>query len=176
MNNYFNNLKQFNMPNDFNGPYPNGFQNLDNSKKDKNLIRKLEKQAGDNMTFNKCGYNGNADPNKLYDVYNGYIRGNMFPELFNQYKISRPYDIKPMNNQAELLTKLNAYCFASHDLNLYLDTHPNDREMINLFKEFTQDSKIATEEYENKYGPILVDSSLTYPWAWNDSPWPWENN
>ncbi len=180
MNNYYN-AGEINMPNNFNSIYPGAFNNLNgqvnynNSNIDMKLINKLKKQAGDNMTFNMCGYSGDADPNKLYDIYNGFIRGNMFPELFNQYKLSRPYDIKPMNEQAELLTKVDAYCFAAHEVNLYLDTHPYDRDMINLFKELSEDSNNVIKEYETKYGPLFVDSSKTYPWAWNDSPWPWEN-
>ena len=127
------------------------------------------------MNFNKCDYNGKTGPNDLYDVYNGYIRGNMFPALFNQYKLERPYEIKPLNAQAEMLTKVSAYGFATHDLNLYLDTHPDDRDMVNLFKEFSSDFKRAYNEYERQFGPLFVDDSETYPWAWNDTPWPWEN-
>ena len=172
MNNYFNSMG---VNNGFDINNLNSFQNIKNSPNDMKLLNKLKKQAGDNMTFNMCGYNGDADSGNLFDVYNGFIRGNMFPDLYNQYKISRPYDVKPMNEQAELLTKVDAYCFAAHELNLYLDTHPNDRDMINLFKELTLDSKMAIDEYEKKYGPLFVDSSVTYPWAWNNSPWPWEN-
>lgn len=175
MNNYLNNMGN-NLTDgfDFNGL--NNFQNDVKAPSDIKLINKLKKQAGDNMTFNMCGYNGDVDPSNLYNVYNGFIRGNMFPDLYNQYKINRPYDVKPMNDQAELLTRVDAYCFAAHDINLYLDTHPDDRDMVNLFKELASDFKNSTDEYEKKYGPLFVDSSITYPWAWNSSPWPWENN
>lgn len=143
--------------------------------KDQKLANKLSKQAGDNMNFNIANYKQEINPNAMYDPYNGFIRGNMFPDLYNTYKISRPYDIKPMNDQAELLTYIDAYCFAAHDLNLYLDTNPDDREAIELFKQYTNESKAAIKEYEQKYGPLFVDGSTTYPWAWNESPWPWEN-
>ena len=184
MNNYYN-PGEMNMPNNFNSIYPgffnniNGVNNLKNenySNVDMKLVNKLKGQAGDNMNFNKSDFNGESSPNELYDVYNGFIRGNMFPNLFNQYKLNRPYDVKPMNEQAELLTKVDAYCFAAHELNLYLDTHPNDKDMINLFKELSSDSKMAIDEYEKKYGPLFVDSSVSYPWTWNNSPWPWEGN
>ena len=154
----------------------NGFPiNYDLNNFNSNLSGKLAKQLGDNMNFNKCDYYGKTGPNDLYDVYNGYIRGNMFPALFNQYKLERPYEIKPLNAQAEMLTKVSAYGFATHDLNLYLDTHPDDRDMVNLFKEFSSDFKRAYNEYERQFGPLFVDDSETYPWAWNDTPWPWEN-
>ncbi len=142
---------------------------------DATLKQKLSTQAGDNMNFNKCNYDQQVDPNNLYDVYNGFIRGNMFPDLYNQYKINKPFDIEPMNEQTELLTYIDAYSFAAHDLNLYLDNNPNDRDMIDLFNSFTDEANKVRRDYEKKYGPLFVDASNTFPWAWNNSPWPWEN-
>lgn len=173
MNNFFNVDSYDNGVNNFNDMYQ---KSLNKPKKDINLYKKLQGQAGDNMNFNMCGYDGNVSKGDLFDVYNGFIRGNMFPNLYNQYKISRPYDIKPMNEQAELLTKVDAYCFAAHDLNLYLDTHPYDSEMISLFKEISNDSNLAIREYEDKFGPLFAQSSNLYSWSWDNSPWSWEND
>ena len=140
------------------------------------LKQKLSKQGGDNMNFNKCGYDQmQVNPNNLYDPYNAFIRGNLFPDLYNQFKISKPFEVEPMNEQADLLTRLDAYCFAAHELNLFLDTHPTNNAMINLFTEYTKKAKELQNEYENKYGPLFVDASKTSPWAWNQTPWPWEN-
>lgn len=139
------------------------------------LVKKLKNQSGDNMNFNKPNYVQNANPNDLYDVYTGFIRGNMFPDLYNGYKISKPFEVEPMNEQAELLTYVDAYCFAAHDLNLYLDTHPNDKAMIQLFETFSNEAEKAIKEYESKFGPLYVNDTKGYSWAWNDSPWPWEN-
>lgn len=188
MNNY-SNMNYF-MPNDYdyylkNMPVENQFvydkimpqqNNLSNNiQKDQKLAQKLSSQAGDNMNFNVSNYKQNPNLNNMYDVYNGFIRGNMFKDLYNTYKISRPYDINPLNEQAEMLTYIDAYCFAAHDLNLYLDTHPDDKEMIKLFQDYTNEANNIIKEYESKYGPLFVDSS-TYPWTWNDSPWPWEKD
>ena len=41
----------------------------------------------------------------LYDPYEGFIRGNMYKNLYDPYKINSPYEIKPMNEQAEMLTR-----------------------------------------------------------------------
>lgn len=151
----------------------NGMGN--NVMKDQKLAAKLKKQAGDNMNFNVSNYEQDVNAGNIYDPYNAFIRGNLFPDLYNTYKVSKPYDIKPANAQAELLTKIDAYCFAAHELNLYLDNNPNDRDAITLFKKYTDESNAAINEYEQKYGPLFVDASTTYPWAWNESPWPWEN-
>jgi len=180
---YLNRLYNFGMPKNMQNqgqmnqmmPQQGMMQNQNNMGADMKLKQKLSKQAGDNMMFNKPNYNQQANPNEVYDVYGGFIRGNMFPDLYNTYKNSKPFEIRPMNEQAELLTYLDAYSFAAHDLNLYLDNNPNDRDMIRLFAEYTDKANQIQREYEQKYGPLFVDASTTYPWAWNNSPWPWEN-
>ena len=85
-------------------------------------------------TFNNTNYNNQSD-SKLYDPYNGLIRGNLFKNLYDPYKSKEPYEIKPMNEQARMLTDIDALGFAMIDLNLYLDVYPNDREKINLYNE-----------------------------------------
>ena len=130
-----------------------------------------------NNNFNKCNYVQQVKPHDLYDAYAGFIRGNMYPDLYNQYKIPRPFEIEPMNEQAQMLTYVDAYCFGAHDINLYLDTHPNDRAMIELYNQYCNEYKNALEQYEKRFGPITVYSEATFacPWSWNNSPWPWEN-
>ena len=115
--------------------------------------------------------------NKLYDPYNGLIRGNLFKNLYDPYKAKEPYEIKPMNEQARLLTDIDALGFAMIDLNLYLDVFPNDREKIALYNQYRKEKESMLKEYESKYGPITTnsDSLNTYPWAWNNMPWPWDN-
>ena len=72
--------------------------------------------------YNQQSFNNINNANsKLFDPYVGFISGNMFPDLYNAYKLSDPLEIEPMNEQAELLTYIDALCFACMDLNLYLD-------------------------------------------------------
>ncbi len=129
-----------------------------------------------NNNFNKCDFIQN-EINNLYDSYAGYIRGNMFPELYNTYKINKPFEIVPMNKQAENLTYLNALCFAATDLNLYLDNFPNNKEMANLFKQYEDEKEMALKEYEKNYGPLFIDDAVdeNNEWKWIHNPWPWEN-
>ncbi len=139
-----------------------------------NFIEKYN-QNNNQQEFNNMNNNMNQN---LYEPYQGFIRGNMFPSLYDEYKINRPFEVEPMNNQAELLTYIDALTFASHDLNLYLDNYPNDQQMIQKFNEYRIEANRAIENYENQYGPLFVNSNanMQTPWAWDNKPWPWENN
>ena len=134
-----------------------------------------------NFDYNNLNiYNQNKtmkNQNELYDPYNGLIRGNLFKELYDPYISEEPYEIKPMNDQAKMLTKLDSLGFAMVDLNLYLDVYPNDKEKINLYNQYRREKENLLKEYENKYGPITLtsDNLNSFPWAWNNMPWPWEN-
>ena len=142
-----------------------------------NMNSMKNNNSGNNHNFNKCNYIQQITPNDLYDAYAGFIRGNMFPDLYNQYKVAHPFDVEPMNEQAQMLTYVDAYSFGAHDINLYLDTHPNDRAMIELYHQYQKEIENALRQYEKRFGPITLESesTLSTPWAWNRSPWPWEN-
>ncbi len=114
----------------------------------------------------------------LYDPYEGFIRGNMYKNLYDPYKINSPYEIKPMNEQAEMLTYIDALCFACIDLGLYLDVFPNNKDAINLFNKYNGQKNSLMNKYQEKFGPLTLDSDAlnAYPWAWNERPWPWDNN
>ena len=99
--------------------------------------------------------NNYNNTNQLYDAYAGFIRGNMFL-IFTIYKIPKPYDIQPINEQAQLLTYLDALQFALIDLNLYLDVHPEDRNMINLFNQYQIKEQIAKNMKVNMAHYYLV--------------------
>ena len=114
---------------------------------------------------------------ELYNPYNGFIRGNLFKDLYDPYKSSEPYEIRPMNEQAKLLTDINSLGFAMIDLNLYLDVNPNNKDAIDLFNKYRKEKDLLTNEYESKYGPLTLNSESlnSYPWSWDDMPWPWDN-
>lgn len=131
-----------------------------------------------NNNYNQPLYNqqSNKQISNLSDPYIGFISGNMFPDLYNAYKLSSPLEVEPMNEQAELLTYIDALCFATIDLGLYLDLHPNDKNVISLFNKYREQKKQYEREYESKFGPLFLSSDAmnTFPWAWNKMPWPWQ--
>lgn len=124
-----------------------------------------------NNDFNEVN---NTNTN-LYGSYEGYIKGNMFKNLYDQYKNYKPAKLIPNNEQAELLLNLNQTTFAAHDIKLYLDIFPNDKNMINLYNDYQQKADIALKEYERKYGPITSNTlSQNNIFSWETYSWPWE--
>ena len=110
--------------------------------------------------------------NTLVSVNEGFNRGNMFDNLFWPYKYIA--NIKYDNPQDELMLKIQMYCFAAHEMNLYLDIYPNDIQAIGLYNQYKEEANKLTNEYENKYGKICLGINESYNWEWNNSPWPWE--
>ena len=133
------------------------------------------------INYNKNNQNMfvNKTDNKmsLYNPYNGLIRGNLFKDLYMPYKSEEPFDIKPNNEQADILTKIDSLEFALVDLNLYLDVHPDNRSAIELYTKYREEKERLVNEYESIYGPLSLSSEAlsVVPWSWDNMPWPWDN-
>lgn len=68
--------------------------------------------------------------------------------------------------------KLSEALFAVWDTHLYLDTHPNDEDMLSRSEEYLCTAQKVVEEYERVVGPIsAVGSDIK---AYLCGPWPWE--
>ena len=134
-----------------------------------------------NRDFN---YNYNCYPNnmdrdmnnpKFFTEREGYLRGNIFRNLYNQYKNYEPAILRPTNEQEEMFLRMSEKEFAAHDLNLYLDLYPNDGNALDLFNKYRKEANKLMMEYEEKYGPILIssDSLNTSPFLWQTLIFPW---
>lgn len=130
----------------------------------------LYKQNDQNTISNTLNLNYNTDP------YLGFIRGNMFDNLYNNYKNYKAFEIKPTNDKEYQQLLVQIYGFAAHDLGLYLDINPTDRNAISLRSKYIDMYNQALSQYESTYGPITQNSKMldTMPWAWDTKKWPWE--
>ncbi|MGR6762101.1 spore coat protein CotJB [Paenibacillus sp. ALE3] len=84
---------------------------------------------------------------------------------------------KPVDAQFyALLEKLQAVDFVLVELNLYLDTHPDDLQAIEQFNKLTQERTAIANEYQLLYGPLqnFGRAYSKYPWEWSQAPWPWQ--
>lgn len=158
--------------NDYGFDYMNYITNLPS-----NMMKKMDNSSNNYMNqMNKMNlWNKMVGSDDILEPYEGLKRGNMFGNLYDPYKNYKPRELDPKNEREALLYQLMQYKFALIELNLHLDTHPNDREAIELFNKYLEVEKKMCEKYESMYGPLVVDSmNDESSWKWIKSPWPWE--
>ncbi|MBQ8681712.1 MAG: spore coat protein CotJB [Bacilli bacterium] len=114
--------------------------------------------------------------NNVLEPNEGFMRGNLFANQYDPYKNYKPASLEPKDEKEALLYQVMQYKFALNDLDLYLDTHPNNTEMINLYNKYLNTEKQMCDKYESMYGPLTLDSNYLNKntWVWNNRPWPWE--
>lgn len=76
-----------------------------------------------------------------------------------------------------LLRQLMALDFMSVDLQLYLDTHPYDREAISEYNNIIKEADLVRMKYEKNFGPLCSFRSLSSDdkFEWINDPWPWQS-
>ena len=123
--------------------------------------------------------NMNMDMNKNMSLFNpeeGFEKGNLFKNLYSQYKDYKPKNLQATDERTKLWLELSGVCFAQHELGLYLDTNPNDESMLALFNDYRVKANKLKEQYEKSYGPICITSDVlnNSPFLWEEMAWPWE--
>lgn len=78
--------------------------------------------------------------------------------------------------QMALLRRIQEIEFVAIDLNLYLDTHPDDQRALCDYNHASQQLQALMREYERCYGPLMPfgHGVSQPPWAWIEDPWPWD--
>ena len=80
-----------------------------------------------------------------------------------------------MNEKNMLLSRRKKYDFTLKELNLYLDTHPNCRRALSMFRKYRELRRDAVQEYNKRFGPLTPEQVTdTQSWTWVEDPWPWE--
>ena len=77
-------------------------------------------------------------------------------------------------NRNDMLCQLMALNFSLIDLNLYLDTHPNDYKTIEVYNELSKEYTALKKEYEETYDTLTPGTLKSDQWTWISDPWPWE--
>lgn len=106
-----------------------------------------------------------------YEARKGLIRGTLFPGLDLPFMGMVNRNEKPVTP----LSELQALGFAIQELALYLDTHREDKEALEMYRQYQQVYHDAMMQYAKTEGPMshgLPTGSECYRWL--DDPWPWE--
>lgn len=82
-----------------------------------------------------------------------------------------------MVNCYELKERIRAYQFALYDLELFMNSHPNDCQAQKLRMIYREKLAKLIDAYEQHYGN-LIQTKQDVDGSWNEwvsDPWPWDN-
>ena len=105
-----------------------------------------------------------------YETMEALSRGTLFPGLDLPFMncVNDTLDSTP-------LTEMQAIDFVVDELELYLDTHPEDAEAFALYQTMLALQQEARERFVKRCGPIQQTDMLGMnSYAWLNAPWPWD--
>lgn len=108
----------------------------------------------------------------MYQAPVGIVRGTLYPGL------DLPF--MGMVNKNELpatpMTELQTLAFGIQELALYLDTHREDKDALELYRKYQKMYEEGSTAYEKTCGPLNHLSPSEGEYRWLNEPWPWEYN
>lgn len=181
---FLNDMSESNMNSAMQSAMMNGNSNMNNvgsglmnsgTNSNSNNMNNMTNGNSQNNTKNNLNNGSNM---MLYGPYEGYVKGNLFRNLYDQYKSYRPMSLAPSSEREEALLNLNQIQFAMHELNLYLDVYPNDANIMRQFVAYRNTYNDLLNQYENRYGALNVNSTSlnSVPFGWVNQTWPWERS
>ena len=97
--------------------------------------------------------------------------GTLFPGLRLPFKAEMASKMPDVRTE---MVELMALDFAIDELGLYLTTHPNDQEVLQLYWTYIRMAEEGRVQYQKLYGPLLQTDVTPGGYAWLNDPWPWD--
>lgn len=73
----------------------------------------------------------------------------------------------------KLLLRVSSVQFALLETRMFLDTHPDDPEALEMYKKYKEKFNALVKEYEEQFGPLTLNGYNSDEWL--KDPWPWDN-
>ena len=127
------------------------------------------------MLFNDDNYyfeNLNINDNNLNKAK--FLRGNMFDNEFIPFEGMGYVTPKTNSDKDKLLFDIMKSSFAINDYNLYLDLHPNDRDILYKYQNEVKKCKNLSDQYTRLYGPLTIKDIGYDTFKWSECSFPWE--
>ena len=105
-----------------------------------------------------------------YEPRKALIRGTMFPGLDLPFMGMVNKTEKPVTP----MTDMQTLAFIIQELALYLDTHTEAQEALQMYQAYQHMYDKCMREYTQKCGPMNHCTPTEGPYRWLDDPWPWE--
>lgn len=78
-------------------------------------------------------------------------------------------------NKEKALMSVMEHDFLVTDLQLFLDTHPDDAQAVKAFNDAVKQASEARERYERVFGPLSkLSGSPADTYTWMTPEWPWQ--
>lgn len=150
-----------------------------------------------NGTGSNGGNNGTGNNTGSGNTGNNGNNNNHWPDNNTQWPdTNRPDNNRPGNNcpdnwqdnwqdntgngnmtKSEMMRRISELDFAITDLNLYLDTHPDNKEALEMLTKLAATVKSLKADYTQRYGPLLVTDVMNetpFSWVSPEHKWPWQ--
>lgn len=127
---------------------------------------------------------------EVYDEEQAFYAGTIFPELNKPFYVTVQGEaisktgaeaVSDEKSEEGLLFQIQKTGFVLDDLRLYLDTHPECKEGLKLYKSMLKRIKALKKEFALKYYPLTPDcvadiyeenpDSACYCWPEGKIPW-----
>ena len=105
-----------------------------------------------------------------YEPRKAFVRGTIFPGLDLPFKGM----VNKNEKRATPMTDLQTMAFVIQELALYLDTHRDDQEALEMYRAYQEMYHKSMMEYQQLCRPLNHGTPTEGDYAWLDDPWPWE--
>ena len=99
---------------------------------------------------------------QVYPAHAALRCGTLFPEL------NKPMSCAPAPTGCAEGTPHQALSFAAWEMRLYLNTHPDDENALQMYQQLCRQMKSPS------YACVFAPCSSNGTWNWIQDPWPWE--
>lgn len=72
----------------------------------------------------------------------------------------------------KMMLRLSAVQFSMIEMREFLDTHPDDKDALELYKQYKDKYNLVKKEYEKEYGALTLNGKNSDEWL--KDPWPWD--
>lgn len=99
------------------------------------------------------------------------MKGTLFPGLDLPYRGES--SVEPRT--AQRWQELQAAQFALTELGLYLDTHAEDTEAVQLFNQYLEQYELLRQQAADGGAALTqLEATQSGRYTWLDDPWPWD--
>ena len=111
---------------------------------------------------------------KQYDKREALQQGTLFPGLDLPYRGTSGVEPRSADGM-QSMQDLQAANFAITELGLYLDTHADDEEAVQLFNQYVEQYEMLRQQAEDSGMALTqMEAAAGGCYTWLDDPWPWD--